>query len=280
MRAGRSNGRSLLVLVTALCLVATGCVTTVAGNGSSGFNGDNQPATAAQLNSPVGVAVDGGGNVFIADSYNNRVRRVDAVTGQITTVAGTGVSGFNGDNQPATAAQLNYPSGVAVDGGGNLFIGDLVNHRVRRVDAVTDQITTVAGTGLAGFNGDNQPASAAQLSSPAGVAVDDRGNVFIADFSNERLRRVDAVSGLITTVAGTGPGVAGFNGDNQPASAAQLSQPLGVAVDGGGNVFIADTGNARVRRVDAVSGLITTVAGTGILGFNGDNQLVTRVRGS
>ncbi|EFL31779.1 NHL repeat-containing protein [Streptomyces viridochromogenes DSM 40736] len=247
---------------------ATQQITTVAGNGTAGFNGDNQPAVYSRLHYPRGVAVDAGGNLFIADCNNHRVRRVDAATRQITTVAGTGIAGFNGDNQPAVNAQLNSPIGVAVDAGGNLFITDFNNQRVRRVDAATRQITTVAGTGTAGFNGDNQSAVNAQLYGPVGVAADAGGNLFIGDYANHRVRRVDAATRQITTVAGTG--IAGFNGDNQPAVNAQLNAPHTVAVDSGGNVFIADTSNHRVRRVDAATRQITTVAGIGTAGFNGD----------
>jgi adhesin/invasin len=252
--------------------VATSTITTVAGTGTAGFNGDNQPATAAQVNIPGDVAVDGVGNLLIADRFNNRIRRVDVQTGMITTVAGTGVAGFNGDNQPATAAQLSDPFGVTVDQAGNLLIADHNNHRIRRVDVQTGMITTVAGTGVAGFNGDNQPATAALLSEPFSVAVDQAGSLLIVDGRNMRIRRVDVQTGMITTVAGTG--LDAFNGDNQLATVAQLG-PVDVAVDGAGNVLISDVRNMRIRRVDARTGIITTVAGTGGRGFNGDNQPAT-----
>ncbi|GAA3834866.1 hypothetical protein GCM10022403_079560 [Streptomyces coacervatus] len=251
-------------------------ITTVAGNGAAGFNGDSQPAVYAQLNHPRGLAVDSGGNLYIADTENHRVRRVDATTRQITTVAGNGTAGFNGDNQPAVNAQLNSLHGVAVDSGGNLYIADLGNHRVRRVDATTRQISTVAGNGTAGFNGDNQPAVNAQLNSPIGVAVDSGGNLYIAEYRNHRVRKVDARTGQITTVAGNG--TEGFNGDNQPAVNARLKYPYGVAVDLGGSFFIADSRNHRVRRVDATSRQITTVAGNGTDGFNGDGGPAIDVR--
>ncbi|MGA5900124.1 hypothetical protein ACPC5S_33200, partial [Streptomyces venetus] len=151
-------------------------------------------AVNAQLNGPVGVAVDSGGNVFIGDYANHRVRRVDAVTRQITTVAGNGTPGFNGDNQPAVNARLNAPHTVAVDSGGSLFIADASNHRVRRVDAATRLITTVAGTGIPGFNGDGGPAIDVQLNAPIGVAVDTGGSLFIADTNNHRVRKVSDVA--------------------------------------------------------------------------------------
>jgi cysteine-rich repeat protein len=251
----------------------TGGITTVAGTGLEGFSGDSGPATSAQLFSPAGVTVDGLGNLFIADRPNHRIRRVDAATGIITTVAGTGESGFSGDGGPATSAQLNFPSGVAVNGLGNLFIADRINHCIRRVDAATGVITTVAGTGVAGFAGDGGPATSAQLRAPHGVAVDGLGNLFIAERPNHRIRRVDAATGVITTVAGTG--TAGFAGDGGPATSAQINEPWGVAVDGSGHLFIADASNHRIRRVDAATGVITTVAGTGAWGFSGDGGLAS-----
>src|SRR5439155_23380373 len=243
---------------------ATGIMVTVAGSGA-GFSGDGGPATAAKLFNPMGVAVDPAGNFFIADTGNNRIRRVDAASGTITTLAGGGSCGdpyYCGDEGPATAAELTYPSGIAVDNAGNLFIADQSNQRVRKVDAATGTITTVAG-GTLGFSGDGGPASAAQLSNPAGVAIDAKGNLFIADMNNHRIRRVDAATGTITTVAGSGPSGAGFSGEGGPAAAAGLLFAVGVGVEDAGNVFVAGTGNYRIRKVDGTTGTITTVAGTG-----------------
>ena len=230
---------------------------------------DGGPAIAARMVGPDDVAVDGAGNLFIADTYRHRIRMVDA-SGTITTVAGS-ESGFGGDGGPAVEAQLLFPLGVAVDGAGNLFIADTSNNRIRMVDA-SGTITTVAGSGGFGYlvpggdGGDGGPAVEAELYSPRGVAVDGAGNLFIADSSNNRIRMVDA-SGTITTVAGTGE--SGFGGDGGPAVEAELYSPRGVAVDGAGNLFIADTSNHRIRMVDA-SGTITTVVGTGESGFGGD----------
>ncbi|MET7391826.1 hypothetical protein ACFYPT_41625 [Streptomyces sp. NPDC005529] len=257
------------VLAPAVTVQLRRRLTTVAGTGDQGFNGDNRPATAAQLFYPRGVAVDVRGNLYIADTYDRRVRKVDA-HGTITTVAGAGEGGFNGDDWPATTAHLKSPRGVAVDASGNLYIADTFDHRVRKVDA-QGIITTVAGTGEEGFSGDGQPATTAHLASPSAVAVDVHGTLYIADMENERVRKVDA-EGIITTVAGTGEG--GFNGDNQPATTAHLKSPRAVAADAHGNLYIADTYNHRVRKVDA-EGTITTVAGTGTRGFSGDGQPAT-----
>ena len=250
----------------------SGTITTVAGTGESGFSGDGDPAVAAQLNIPEGVAVDGAGNLYIADSENHRIRRVDP-SGTITTIAGTGESGFSGDNGPAVQAALRRHSDVAVDGAGNLYIADTFNDRIRQIDP-SGTITTIAGTGLSGFSGDNGPAIQARLYWPGGVAVDGVGNLYVADSFNHRIRRVDP-SGTITTIAGTGE--RGFSGDNGPAVAAQLRRPEGVAVDSAGNLYIADSDNHRIRRVDP-SGTITTIAGTGVHGFSGDNGPAVQAR--
>ena len=223
------------------------------------------------------MAVDGAGNLFIADTSNNRIRRVDA-RGIITTVAGIGSegvegSGFGGDGGPAITARLNSPFGLAPDRQGNLYIADSYNHRIRRVDA-SGIITTVAGTGVRGHSGDGGPATRAKLRNPAAVAVDGNGNLFIADSENNRIRRVDR-SGTITTVAGTG--ARGYGGDGGPAVAARLSSPKGVAVDGAGNLLLADTLNYRIRRVDR-SGTITTIAGTGSQRDDGDGGPATRAQ--
>ena len=229
--------------------VSNGVIATVAGNGTPAFSGDNGPATSAQLSAPIGVAVDSAGNLYIADSSNDRIRKV--TNGVITTVAGNGTLGFSGDNGPAISATLNAPNGVAVDSAGNLYINDCGNYRIRKV--TNGVITTVAGNGTLGFSGDNGPATSAQLNSPSGVAVDSAGNLYIADFGNNRIRKVS--NGVIATVAGNG--TQGFSGDNGPATSAELSYPEGVAVDSAGNLYIADTDNYRIRVLTPVASLCT-----------------------
>jgi sugar lactone lactonase YvrE len=225
----------------------TGVITTVAGTGAEGYAGDGGPAAGAVLFSPDDVAVDAAGNLFIADSGNHRVRRVDTASGVISTVAGSGaVGGYGGDGGPAAAARLSIPFAVAVDAAGDLFIADTFNQRIRRVDAVTGVITTVAGTGAVGYGGDGL-ATSALLAYPEGVAVDAAGNLFIANAATDRVGRVDAATGAFTTVVGAG--YPGYGGDGGPARIASLTRPYGLAVDPAGNLFIVDQGNQRVRRV-------------------------------
>jgi subtilase family serine protease/sugar lactone lactonase YvrE len=248
-------------------VTSTGLITTVAGTGSGGFSGDGGPATAAQLNAPQQLALDGAGNLYIADSGNARIRRIDSA-GQIMTVAGTGSTGSTGDGGPAGSAQIGIPYGLAVDASGNLYFSDVIHHVVRKVDP-TGNISTVAGTGVLGYSGDNGPAASAKLYYPASLAIDGAGNLYIADTDNFRVRMV-ATSGTITTVAGSGN--PGFSGDGAKAVNAQLYYPYGVAVDGAGNVYIADYDNERIRQVNP-SGIINTVAGNGSYSYAGDGAL-------
>ncbi|MDH6130310.1 sugar lactone lactonase YvrE [Kitasatospora sp. GP82] len=225
-------------------ITTDGKISTVAGTGGAGFSGDNGPAVSAQLNYPREVAVDSAGAVYITDTNNHRIRKITA-DGKISTVAGTGAAGFGGDGGPATAALLNLPLGVAVDGTGVLYISEYYNNRVRKVTA-DGKISTVAGTGAAGFGGDGGPAASAQLNLPVGVVVDSTGTLYIAEYSNNRVRKV-TTDGKISTVAGTG--AAGFGGDGGPAASAQLNYPFGLAVDCVDTLYIADHANNRVRKI-------------------------------
>ena len=254
--------------------IAYGTITTIAGSGVAGHVSqglplpeDDGPAIDAQLNDPIGVAIDHAGNILIADALYHRIRRVTA-DGTITTIAGNGIPAFWGDGGPATAANLKYPTGVALDHDGNVFIADAANHRIRRIDP-DGTITTVAGTGGAGFAGDGGPATEAMLHKPTGVAVSRKGELFIADEYNHRIRRVGP-HGRISTVAGATefpPNYGGlvpgdYGGDGGPASDAFLNFPTEVLLDGEQNVLIADSSNYRVRTVDR-DGIITTIAGGG-----------------
>jgi uncharacterized protein (TIGR03437 family) len=246
-----------------------GMVTTVAGNGKEEFNGDGGPAVRAGLAEPGGLAVDASGNMFIADARNSRIRKLDRA-GIITTFAGNGTEGFSGDGGPAVNASLGEElPGLAIDSAGNLFIADSDNQRIRKVtpDGI---ITTFAGNSSSGFSGDGGPAVNAALSGGlGGLAIDALGNLFIADCSNHRIRRVDR-TGIITTVAGNG--TAGFTGDGGPAVNAALNMPDGVAVDAAGNLIITDHSNHRVRKVDG-AGIISTIAGDGEMSFTGNSAV-------
>src|SRR2546425_443183 len=187
--------------------------------------------------------------LFIADRNNNRIRRVDLRSGIITTVAGSGTQGFSGDNGPATSAGLKLPTAVVLDSTGNLFFSDTDNNRVRRVDAATGVITTVAGTDQAGFSGDKGPATSAALSSPVALKIDAAGNLYVSDSGNSRIRKVAASTGIITTVAGNG--ISGFTGDNTQATNTALKLPSFLDFDAAGNLLFADTGNYRIRGIRA-----------------------------
>lgn len=250
---------------------ATGMIDTIAGGGQV----DSFWARFGKLSRPRGLAVDGNGYVYIADFGNNRIRGVSAFKSDIITRAGTGEGGDSGDGRRATAARLGFPVGVAADAAGNIYMADTFNHRIRKVDAATRMISTVAGTGRFGSFGDvgdGGPATEAMLAHPHDVAIDIAGNLYIADRGSSRIRKVDAATGTISTIAGTGGRFAhGYSGDGGPATEAKLRFPAGVAVDGSGNVYIADTLNSRIRKVDRATGTISTIAGTGRFGIGEDN---------
>jgi len=290
----------------------------VAGNGVRGYSGDYGPATAAMLRFPTGVVVDAVGDIYIADQSDHRIRKVIASTGVIRTIAGDGFNGYSGDGEKASSAELNYPTGVALDPDGNLYIADYFNCRVRKIDASTGIITTVAGNGTCNYSGDGGLATSAALKGPTGVAVDSAGNLYIADPASNCIRKVDHDTGFITTVAGNGTagnsslelrnprgvavdtlgnvyiadsgnnricklnsgeqyavtiggtGTAGYAGDGGLAVMAMLNSPQGIALSENGDIFIADEGNNRIRRIDAGTGIITTIVGVGTTGSSGD----------
>ncbi len=247
----------------------SGIITAFAGTGSSAFSGEGGQATAAGL-SAYGLATDAAGNVYIADYVNNRIREVNATTGVITTVVGTGVSGHGGDGGLATAATLAGPRGIAFDGLGRMLIADYTSSTVRQV-ANNGTITTVAGS-VSGFSGDGGLATAATLSLPESIALDANQNIVISDSNNNRVRRIDATTGIITTIAGNG--TATSTGSGGLATAATVDHPFGVVVDNANSIFVAENGGEYLRRIGA-NGVISTVAGDGTGNYNGDNKAAT-----
>jgi sugar lactone lactonase YvrE len=265
---------------SALIALYPGIISTLSGNGTWGYEDSSNPAMAMFRN-PQGIALDGSGAVaYVADSVNQRIRKVTLASGAVSTVAGTGSAGFAGDGGPATSASLNTPTGVAVDGAGNLYIADQGNNLIRRVEAATHIIHTVAGGGTVASGsdklGDGGPATSAILYGPQSVALDPAGNLYIADAFHNLVRMVNAASGTITVVAGggTSAGTDGF-GDGGAATSAMLNNPCGLALDSAGNLYIADTDYNLVRRVDLTTGIITAVAGNGNSGYTGDNGLAS-----
>jgi sugar lactone lactonase YvrE len=222
------------------------------GSNEGGFGGDGGPAKRARFHVPTSVAFDLEGDLYVADRDNGAVRKIGR-DGLISTVAGTGSRGYSGDGGPAVKARLDQPQGFAFDKAGNLYVSDSANNRVRRIDR-TGVITTVAGNGRHGYSGDGGPATKARLSDPYGLALDAKGNLYVAEPDEGVVRRIDT-RGVITTVAGTGQ--LGFSGDKGPANRAKLNAPFGLVMDAAGNLYIADNGNGRIRRVDR-KGVITT----------------------
>ncbi|MET2986433.1 NHL domain-containing protein [Aureibaculum conchae] len=311
----------ILLVLTFVYSAQSQTITTVAGTGSSGFGGDGGPATTAKLNLPFNLTFDKSDNIYIADTYNNSIRRIDSESGIITTVVGTA--------DKKQVSELKTPTGLTFDNYNNLYVADLANLRIRKVnldtgssitlvgkksetefpnineslggpfnvvfdkkgnlyvsvngdsnvkkvDFSTGKVTVVAGTGEVGFSGDGGQATAAKLANPTGLALDGKGNIFISDTGNERIRKVNLSTGIITTIAGTGE--TGFVGEDTDATKAQLANPLGLAIDSAGDLFVVDRGNNMIRKIDMSSGTISTVAGTGEAGYSGDGELATNAQ--
>lgn len=255
---------------------STNTLSVIAGTGSFGFSGDGEIATKVNLANPFGLTIDSQNNLFIADTGNNRIRKVDSSTNIITTVAGNGFGGFS-DNLLATKSNLFFPSAVATDSKGNLFIADTINNRIRKVDSVTGVISTIVGNGIATFIGDGDVASSAAVSRPASLVTDSKGNIFIADTFNNRIRRIDAITGVITTIAGSDNQSSGI-GDGDLAINASLKNPFGICLDSNGDIFVADTGNNRIRKISMATGIITSVAGNGERNFSGDGAVALEAK--
>jgi streptogramin lyase len=309
---------------------AAGTIVTFAGTGEKGYSGDGGPAAQAKLNNPFDVALDGNGSLFFSDTFNHCIRRVDARTGVISTVAGCGEKGYSGDGGPATKARLNEPYGVELDKEGNLYVVDRLNYCIRRVD-VSGKVETIAGTGKSGSGGDGGPAREAMLEEPNGIALDGKGNLYVADVADQRVRVVDLRMGTIRTFCGTGKKVSegnagpiekaslfgpravavapdgsiyiveregnavrradpktgkidafagagkkGYTGDGGPAPEATFNGPKEIDIDAKGNVYVVDTENHAIRKIDARTKIISTIAGTGKVGSAGDGGLATK----
>lgn len=260
--------------------VKNGATTIVAGTGVLGFGGDGGQAVNSNLGRAISIAFDPVGNLYFADNDNNRIRRVDRLTGVITTVAGTGADADSGDGGPAVNAGVSRPTGITVDAAGNLYFSSSWS-RVRKLIAGKGTIETVAGQWITSFGGDNGPALGALFWDPIPSVVNPAGDIYIADYENSRVRLVTAKTGIVTTFAGSGACAeappfhtmvcsSGFAGDGGPAKTATLNHAAALAMDDNGNLYIADTINHRVRKVDASTGLIHTIAGNGVNGFSGD----------
>ncbi|HMF62948.1 MAG TPA: Ig-like domain repeat protein [Edaphobacter sp.] len=239
--------------------LATGTITTIAGSTPS-FDGDSGSATAAHLNLPTALALDTTGNLYIADTQNHRIRKITTSTGSITTIVGNGIQGFSGDYGPAISASIDSPTGITLDPSGNLYLADTHNHRIRKVTGATGIITTIAGTATAGYNGDNGSATTATLALPHGLTIDAAGNLYLADTANHRIRRIDATTGIITTIAGQGTQT--YSGDAGPATTASLDTPRTTTTSSSGLLTLADTGNQRIRQI-STDNTIHTIAGLG-----------------
>ena len=255
----------LFALVSIAYVSNSQIITTYAGNGSLSHTGDGGDAIMAGIGEPHACAFDASGNFYFSDILANVIRRITPC-GIISTVAGTGIAGYNGDGILATDAKLNEPEGIAFDSIGNLYIGDVLNNRIRKIDVITGIINTISGNGTAGFGGDAGLAIDAILNEPASICFDSYGNLYIVDAANERIRKINA-SGIISTFAGTG--IAGYSGDSSHADSAEIENVDGICSDPVGNIFFGQLGIARVRKI-STAGIITTFAGNGSAGTSGD----------
>lgn len=246
---------------------STGVIETIAGNGTAGYSGDGDLATNASLFVPEGIRIDSIGDIYIADGLNHRIRKIIASTGVITTIGGNGTMGYSGDGGLAVNAELNGPTDVCLDKSGNIYVADHYNNVVRKIDT-SGIITTIAGTGSFGYSGDNGIAIDATFNGVGFLAVDNNNNLLITDASNNVLRKIDLSTGIITTFAGSG--IAGYLGDGAAATDAQLKIPGGIYVEENGDVLFTEYGNGVVRKIDGSTGVISTVAGSGISGYSGD----------
>ena len=246
--------------------LSTGIISTIVGTGIAGYNGDSIISQNAQLNYPIGIIIDSIDNLYIADGNNNRIRKV-STNGIITTIAGTGVAGYNGDSIQAMISSIYSPTGITIDRYGSILFSDNHNNRVRKI-TTNGIISTIAGSGLQGYYGDNGLANIAQINSPIGINVDTVGNFYFIDYNNSRVRKVSITNNVISTICGTG--INGYNSDGIVSIVAQLNQPRSVAIDKYNNILIADSYNNRIRKINMTTGIISTIAGTGIAGFSGD----------
>ena len=274
---------------------STGVIQTIAGTGTAGYGGDGGQATAGTIQFPCGINLDSSFNVYFG-CYNNVVRKITVSTGVISTVAGTGSTGYNGDNIQATSATLNYPHDVVLDSFGNLYIADRSNYRVRKVDVSTGVISTIVGSGTSSSTGDGSAATSATVLGPCYIRFDSSGNYYISECEGTRVRKVITVTtdiptpvpsvqpayypslsphsiSVISTIAGTGTG--SYSGDGGAATSAAINVPTGIAIDSIGNVFFNDFANFRMRKITASTGIITTYAGTGASSYSGDGVLAS-----
>jgi sugar lactone lactonase YvrE len=256
----------LIVLVVGCCSINAQTITSVAGNGITQYIGDGSPATNFSLAGPDGIFADKKGNIYIADYFNSRIRKLSHDT--LSTVAGTGLPGYTGDGGAAGAAQIGNPDGIFRDTAGNWYITDEHNDVVRKINAHTGFISTVCGSGSGGFGGDGAAATTANMELPGGACVDVAGNIYIPDYGNQRIRKVSAATGIIATIAGTG--TSGYSGDNGPATNARVSYPNSICLDSAGNIYFSERGNNVIRKINAATGTISTVAGSNVQGYSGD----------